>query len=177
MVDNHNEGDAMGATCAVRRVARLRSGRSLLAALILLLLPAFDAHAQRTERETKIDVNAADYALILPDTIRAGTHRWTLTNNGNSRHEMLIARLGPNADVHAVIDSLHARGMRALFPGDPQFAVASGALLAVPGKRSEAELVTREHRGDVLLVFCQLRDAPEKPKHDELGMFKVVHVR
>jgi len=42
---------------------------------------------------------------------------------------------------------------------------------------AEAELLTRDRRGDRLLVFCQLREAPEKPKHDEMGMFKVIYIK
>jgi hypothetical protein len=37
--------------------------------------------------------------------------------------------------------------------------------------------VTHDRRGDVLLAFCQLRDSTDKPKHDDLGMFKVVRIR
>jgi hypothetical protein len=34
-----------------------------------------------------------------------------------------------------------------------------------------------DRRGDILLAFCQLRDSVDKPKHDDLGMFKVVCIR
>lgn len=90
---------------------------------------------------------------------------------------MIIAKLAPSVDPHTAVDTLHARGLRAFFPGNPEFAVATSALFAAPGKKSDAEVVTRYRRGEVLLVFCQLRDADGKPKHDELGMFKVVQVR
>jgi hypothetical protein len=155
----------------------VRTGRCLLVAQVVLLLPALTASAQRTKGETNIEVKAADYALIVADTIAAGTHRWSLTNTGNARHEMIIARLAPNADAAAVVDSLHARGLRAFFPGNPAVAVASSALLAAPNSKADAELITRDRPGDRLIVFCQLRDGDGKPKHDELGMFKVIHVR
>ena len=155
----------------------MKSPPQLLIATVILLLFAQTAHAQRGPRETTIEVKAVDYALVLPDTIRAGTHRWTLTNTGSKRHEMIIARLGPNADANVAIDSVHARGLRGLFPGNPDIAVASGALLATSNQKADAELITHDRRGDRLLVFCQLRDAEDKPRHDELGMFKVVHVR
>jgi hypothetical protein len=143
----------------------------------LVALPAAAVHAQRADRERRIDVKAADYALMLPDTIRAGSNRWTFSNTGKLRHELIVARLAPNVDPSAAVDSLHARGLRAFFPGAPEFAVAAAALLAAPGQKADAELITRDSRGDVLLVFCQLRDGEGKPKHDEMGMFKVVHVR
>jgi hypothetical protein len=148
-----------------------------LIAPVLFALPAGNIHAQRAGREIRVDVKAADYALMLPDTIRAGSNRWTFTNTGKLRHELIIAKLAPNLDARAAVDTLHARGLRAFFPGAPDFAVASSGLFAAPGQRSDAELVTHDHRGDVLLVFCQLRDGEGKPKHDELGMFRVVHVR
>jgi len=31
-------------------------------------------------------------------------------------------------------------------------------------------------RGDVLLVFCQVRDTPDWPKHNDLGLTKGVRV-
>ena len=54
---------------------------------------------------------------------------------------------------------------------------ASGGLLAPAGQRSEVQLLTKDQRGDRLLVFCQLREAPDKPKHDEMGMFKVIYFK
>ena len=123
-----------------------------------------------------IPVRAFDFALEMPDSIRAGTHSWTFRNDGQSRHELIVARLQRGTDTKAVIDSLHARGLRAFFSSESP-AIAGGALFAVPGREADAEIVTRDRSGDVLLVFCQLRDAPDKPKHDELGMFKVVRVK
>jgi hypothetical protein len=149
----------------------------LLIAYVLIGLPAANVHAQRAEQEGRVDVQAADYALILPDTIRAGNNRWTFTNTGKMRHEMIIVRLASNVDAKAAVDTLHARGLRAFFPGAADFGVASSGLFSAPGQKSDAELVTHNARGDVLLVFCQLRDGEGKPKHDELGMFKLVHVR
>lgn len=123
-----------------------------------------------------IAVRGVDFALETPDSIRAGTHSWKFRNDGQARHELIVARLQPGMDTKAVIDSLHARGLRAFFSNE-SLAIAAGALFAAPGREADAEIVTHDRSGDVLLVFCQLRDAPDKPKHDELGMFKVIRVR
>jgi len=42
---------------------------------------------------------------------------------------------------------------------------------------SATGIVTHDRHGDVLIAFCQFREAPDKPKHDELGMFKIVRVK
>jgi hypothetical protein len=150
--------------------------RAMVGALVLI--PAAVAlHAQRPKEAGSIDVRAVDYALLLPDSIAAGTHRWTFTNAGNLRHEFIIVRLPAGLTTAAAVDSLHARGLRAFFPGSATMGSASSALLAAPNQKSDAEIVTRDRSGDRLLVFCQLRDAEGKPKHDEMGMFKVITVR
>ena len=46
--------------------------RAISLALGLLALPVLGSGAQSGGRERRVDVKAADYALILPDTIRAG---------------------------------------------------------------------------------------------------------
>src|SRR3954469_18444319 len=108
-------------------------------AYVLLALPVGNIHAQRGSRETRVDVKAADYALILPDTIRAGNNRRTFTNTGKMRHEMIIVRLALNVDPKAAVDTLHARGLRAFFPGAVDFGVASSGLFSAPGQKSDAE--------------------------------------
>ena len=144
-------------------------------AIALALVLVAGSGAQQPQTST-IAVRGMDFALVMPDSIPAGTHAWSFRNDGNSRHELILARLKPGTDVKAAVDSLHARGLRAFFAKESAGIVA-GALFALPGDASDAEIVTRERRGDVLLMFCQLRDTPEKPKHDDLGMYKVVHVR
>lgn len=143
------------------------------AALLLLSAPV---DAQRSS-EQAVEVKAVDFAFNLPDTLRAGSHRWSFVNNGSVRHEFIIVRLPVELPPQIAVDSLHARGLRAFLPGSPKLGFASGALLAPASQRSDAELITRDRRGDRLLVFCQLREAPDKPKHDEMGMFKVIYIK
>lgn len=156
---------------------QLRRSHYWLVVQAFLLLPALDLFAQHPSREQRVEVTAVDYALNLPEMLAHGTHRWTFENKGNVRHEFIIARLGPNVDTHAAVDSLHARGFRAFFPGSPALGVAGAALLAGPDHKADGEIVTRDRAGDILLVFCQLRDGEGKPKHDEMGMFKLVRIR
>jgi hypothetical protein len=145
-------------------------------ACVALWLVSSPLHAQRLS-EQAIEVKAVDFAFNLPDTLTAGSHRWSFMNGGSVRHEFIVVRLPAELPVQVAIDSLHARGLRAFLPGSPTLGFASGALLAPAGRRSDAELVTRDRRGDRVLVFCQLREAPDKPKHDEMGMFKVIYIK
>ncbi len=142
---------------------------------IALVLAFQPNRSSKQSAATTIAVRGFDFALQMPDSIRAGTHSWTFRNDGQSRHELILARLQPGTDTKAAIDSLHARGLRAFFAKE-SVAIAVGALFAPPGTEAAAEIVTHDCRGDVLLVFCQLRETPDKPKHDDLGMFKVVGV-
>jgi hypothetical protein len=148
--------------------------RHLSAIPLALLLGT--GHGVRQSSQTTISVRGFDFALEMPDTIPAGTHVWAFRNDGKSRHEFILARLRSGTDTKAVVDSLHARGLRAFF-GSEASAILLGGLFAEPGMAAAAEFMTHDRRGEVLLVFCQFRDAPDKPKHDDLGMFKVVHVR
>ena len=145
-------------------------------AIILVLLPVAESHAQTSKRQPSIDVVAVDFAFTLPDSLRAGTHRWSFTNNGGVRHEFIVVRLPGTVTSAAAVDSLHARGLRAFLPGSPATGFASSGLFAPPNQKSDAEILTTDHRGDRLLLFCQLRDGEGKPRHDELGMFKVVRI-
>jgi hypothetical protein len=147
---------------------------SLMAAL--LLLPGQALYSQ-SNRDQPIHVRAVDFALDVPESLRAGTHRWTFTNDGTVRHEFIVVKLPASLDTQAAVDTLHVRGLRAFWPGSPAVGFASSGLFASPHQTSDAELVTRDKRGDRLLVFCQIRDAEGKPKHDEMGMFKVIRIR
>lgn len=146
-----------------------------LSSIAVVLAFAPGSRPQR-EQQTTIAVRGSDFALEMPDSIRAGTHVWTFRNDGQSRHEFLLARLQPGADVKAVVDSLHALGLRAFFSKE-SVALVGGGLFAAPGMLADAGVVTHDRSGDVLLAFCQLREAPDKPKHDAMGMFKIVRVK
>ena len=148
--------------------------RGVISLAFLWLTPTLFA---QSARDQAIEVKAVDFAFTVPDTLSAGAHRWSFVNNGTVRHEFLVVRLPSEVSTQAAVDSLHARGMRAFMPGSPLLGFVSGGLLAPAGQKSDAELVTRDRRGDRLLVFCQLREAPEKPKHDEMGMFKVIYIK
>src|SRR5262245_49329949 len=110
------------------------------------------ATAGSRQSTTTITVRAVDFALQMPDSIRSGPHAWRFRNDGQSLHELIFARLQPGTDVHAAIDSLHARGLRAFFATE-SMALAAGALFAPPGVEGAAEIVTHDRPGDVLLVF------------------------
>jgi hypothetical protein len=137
---------------------------------------ALSVETVSSRQSTTLPVRALDCALQMSDSIRAGTHSWRFRNDGKSRLELIFARLQAGTDVEAVTDSLQARGLRAFFATE-SMALAVGGLFAPPGVEAAAEIVTHDRAGGVLLAFSQLRDAPDKPKHDDLGMFKVVRVR
>lgn len=154
----------------------IRGRRGLTFTAFLLISGSSVANAQGS-RSDSIEVKAVDFAFSVPDTMKAGAHRWTFVNDGTVRHEFLVVRLPHDLPAQTAVDSLHARGLRAFLPGSPTLGFAAGGLLAPPGQRSDAQLLTQDRRGDRLLIFCQLREAPEKPKHDEMGMFKVIYFK
>lgn len=122
---------------------------------------------------TEVRVVAHDYAFTLPDTLRAGRTQFRLATDGKQLHELVIVRLKPGVSLATAVDSL-ARGaaIKALR------ATGSGVLFAAPGAPPTDAVIEAELApGDRWAFFCQFRDGPKAPKHQQLGMFKVLEVR
>lgn len=139
--------------------------RPLRIALPLLLV----ACAPRAPRP--VEIVAVNYAFQAPDSVPAGPAVFTLTNRGTVVHEVQLFRFrrGITADS----------GLRLLVTENTPDSLydASGAVLisavgATAVQRVEADL----QAGELWGLVCQFRDSAGAPKHDQLGMFKVLTV-
>lgn len=120
-----------------------------------------------------LSVIGTDYALLAPDTVPAGPAILHFENRGKQRHEMVLARIRPEVTNREFADSL-LHGARMV----PVRASGSGVLFASPGKRNDlVRLRTVFTRGERYALWCQFRDSAGAPKHDQLGMFKLLTVR
>lgn len=114
-----------------------------------------------------------DYAFIAPDSVDAGITTLTFENRGAKRHEMVLVRLRPEATARAFADSAMRDGRtRALR------ATGGAVLFADAGKANTVVSVRANfQRGERWALVCQFRDTTTAPKHNTLGMFKVLEVR
>ena len=120
-----------------------------------------------------LDVVGTDYALLVPDTVPAGPAVLAFENRGKKPHEVVLARIRPEVSNREFADSL-LHGARMV----PVRASGSGVLFAAPGKRNDiVRLRTVFTRGERYALWCQFRDTAGAPKHDQMGMFKLLSVR
>ena len=136
-------------------------GRVVVAALLAATL-ASCAPARRPNAVTIVGVNYA--FLPLPHVLPAGPTEFAFENRGTVPHMVLIAPLRDGVTVDSVLDA-HGRARDALIEeGD-------AALEAAPGERAPGRLLMDLLPGRTYLLVCVLRDAPEQPRHEALGMF------
>lgn len=159
-----------------RETGALQEARPQRAPILAGALVACLAVACDTGPRT-IHVIATDYALLAPDSVRAGATEFALENQGRQVHELIIGLLRSGAGAREMIDGgLHNTPLRAL--GDhylegPPF----GAVLTWPNATSPGRLVVDLRSGRDYALLCQLRDSAPAPQHTALGMVHVLHVR
>ncbi|WP_373059713.1 hypothetical protein [Gemmatimonas sp.] len=120
-----------------------------------------------------VHIVGTDYAFVAPDSLRAGPMVITFENRGAQSHELLVARLEVGVTPREFADSL-ARGasVRRLC------ATGSAVLFAEPGKRNDVVSLRIDFRsGEQWALWCQFADSAGAPKHQTLGMFKLVAVQ
>lgn len=141
--------------------------------LVLFSLTACTAVTPVTTPSKTLEIVGTDYAFIAPESIDAGVTTLTFENRGKQRHEMILVRLRPDAAPRAFADSAMRDGRtRALR------ATGSAVLFADPGKANTVVSVRANfQRGERWALVCQFRDTTTAPKHNTLGMFKVLAVR
>lgn len=135
--------------------------------LPFLFLTACAAPAPRV-----IPIVAVNYAFQAPDSVPAGPAVFTLTNHGTVLHEVQIFRFRRGVTADSGLRLLTTEGVPdSLFD-------ASGAVLITPVGVDAPTAVTAELRsGELWALVCQFRDSAGAPKHDKLGMVKVMAVR
>ena len=118
-----------------------------------------------------IAITAVNYAFQAPDSVPAGPAVFTLTNRGTVLHEVQLFRFrrGITADS----------GLRLLVTENTPDSLydASGAvLISGIGATAVQGVAADLQAGELWGLVCQFRDSAGAPKHDKLGMFKVLTV-
>jgi len=129
------------------------------------------------ERPSEIHVVAHDYALVGPDSVRAGSTRFSLENRGRVVHELLLGLLQRGKSARDIVEAAKAnvriRDLSQHYLEGPPF----GAQFAWPGATSPAQVTVKLQAGRDYALICSLRDTTTAPQHAALGMVRVLHVR
>ena len=144
----------------------MRVTTAALAALVATL-------ACGVEPEAELRIVGMDYAFDAPDSVKAGPTVIRFENRGRVRHEMVVTQLRDDVLGAVFADSL-VKG------GSTKALRATGAsiLFAKAGERNDAvALRVTFERGHRYAITCGFRDSAAAPRHQSLGMFKIVAVR
>ena len=121
----------------------------------------------------QVVVTATEYAFGVPDTLPPGLTVFRLKNDGNQRHEMVLARLKDGIAL-----SLFVRAMATDADVGALIDLPGGATFARPGFHDNPMgIAVVLVRGRSYVIWCGFRDSPEAPMHSRLGMFKQIVVR
>ena len=117
-----------------------------------------------------VSITGLDYAFQAPDTLPAGPAIFSLLNRGTVRHEMVIYILNEGKTLGDYLRATSAEERRSL-------GRAVGLILAEPGQPSLGHLMVDLVKGQSYIFLCNLRDAPDKPSHNMLGMGKALTIK
>ena len=117
-----------------------------------------------------IGIVALDYAFQAPDTIPAGPVSLSLLNRGAVRHEMVLYIVNEGRTLRDYLRAATAQDRQVL-------GRVVGLILAEPGQPSVARMVVDLVKGQSYVLLCNLRDAPDKPTHNALGMGKALIIK
>jgi hypothetical protein len=118
-----------------------------------------------------VPIVATDSAYRAVDTLEAGPVAFTLDNQGQVAHEVVIGPLRSGA-TPAQVRALLAIGAEA---DSLQDGVA--VLLASPGHRAFGQLTAELLPGRTYALICYFRDRDTLPAHSQLGMVVFLHAR
>jgi hypothetical protein len=168
----HGRAAQSGRLCCSMLSARRRRRHRMAGAITLVLVIPLAA-CERVVPPAALTIVGTDYAFIAPDTVPAGPAVMTFENRGRVSHEMVLVRLRDDVSNAVAADSL-SKGARMV----PLRATGSGVLFPSPGSQNSiVRLRTEFHRGERYALYCQTRDSATAPKHNQLGMFKLLTVR
>jgi hypothetical protein len=123
------------------------------------------------QQPRQVVIGAFDYAFQSPDTLRSGPTLFSLENHGTVRHELVISRLKDGHTLAEVITAKTPAERNAAFDG------LVGLLISDASHPALGKLLTTLEKGRSYVLFCNLRDAPEKPTHLTQGMARLLYVR
>jgi hypothetical protein len=140
----------------------------LLAMLVFSSVPALGAEV--------VTIVGRDFAFDAPAVVRAGTTAFVFENQGQVRHEMIIAPLRDGVTDQQIQDAHHAgiplRKQMEQF-GDGEIL---GILFARPRQSSSGRLLVDLVRGRTYLIICQIEDPQGMPRHNVPGMYRTFKV-
>lgn len=117
-----------------------------------------------------VTIVGLDYAFQGRDTIPAGPVIFSFVNQGAVRHEMVIYIVNEGRSLADYLKATSGQERQGL--GRPV-----GLVIAEPGEPALARMVVNLAKGQRYVLLCNLRDAPDKPPHNILGMGKALTVR
>lgn len=120
----------------------------------------------------KVEVIASDYAFQIPRELPAGRTAFRLRNTGKVFHEFHILMLKPGSTIEQFIQLRRERKPAVEFVEGPV-----GILFAGPGKTTSSRLSTDLVAGRDYVVECAVRDSATAPRHLEMGMYSLIHVK
>lgn len=146
--------------------------RHLAKALAISALAASPSISKvSAQAPNSVTIRGLDYAFESPDTIAGGPTLFTLENRGTVRHEVAIARIKEGHTFAEVFAARTPAERNALLDA------LVGLIIADPGKNALGQLLASMDKGRSYVLFCNLRDAPDKPQHMTLGMARLLYVR
>lgn len=153
-------------------ISRVVPQKRFLAVWTALSLIGMVAPKTGTAQSAKpITVIGHDYAFDLQDTVTAGPIVFGLQNRGTVRHEVIVVLLKKDRTASDYLNAKTPEERRLLNDG------LVGLIMAEPGHAAPGQLLSRLQKGRDYLLLCNLRDAPDKPPHSQLGMIAVLHVK
>lgn len=119
-----------------------------------------------------IKADLKDFAVILPDEIKAGPQTWHIQNSGGQWHELQIVRLNEGVTIQEVIDLMGQDGPPA---GPPPFEPVA---FVPPLSEGEQLWTTFDLEPGVYTIICVLPDVAgaEHHSHAQLGMVRQLTV-
>lgn len=156
---------------SIRDCSRSTTGDAARLLAISLLYALLSAGALVAQSPSAVTINGVDYAFQSPDTISAGATLFTFENHGTVRHEMVIARLKEGHTFAEVVTAKTPADRNAALDG------IVGLVISDAGKSALGQLLATMDKSRSYVLFCNLRDAPEKPQHLTLGMARLLYVR
>lgn len=116
-------------------------------------------------------VIAKDYAFGFPRALPAGPTAFRLINQGSVNHEVQIYKFKAGLSADSALRLL-ATDKITEADIDPD----GGVLIAAASDSTQQELLATLRPGEVYALECAFRNAPDQPKHRDLGMVSIFTV-
>ena len=146
-------------------------------ALVVLFLVGLLAvtHSSSVQAQQATSISMQDFKFVgLPTRMQPGTYTWTVANQGQQPHVLVLAELQAGKtfqDLYAVLNGPPTAGPPpGLLAGDTTYA----DLFAEPSKRLAKPITL--HPGNYI-AFCPIPDPASGKPHFQLGMIQELRVR